>query len=93
MPTIKLGLSSGSLTKVNSGGLIVKLVTLHFSSLKREFPPKFIFTTHSMIELIKVSQNRIGDNSVNSVSARELHKVLGLAVGKIDKKRNILVLG
>jgi phage anti-repressor protein len=32
-----------------------------------------------MKELLKVSQNRIGDDKVNSVSARELHVVLGVS--------------
>ena len=31
-----------------------------------------------MQEIIKISENRIGDSSVNSVSARELHKRLGV---------------
>jgi phage anti-repressor protein len=45
-----------------------------------------------MKELLKVSQNRIGDDKVNSVSARELHKALGLAKSQFNRwiKTNLL---
>jgi phage anti-repressor protein len=45
-----------------------------------------------MKELIEVSQNRIGDDEVNSVSARELHKALGLAKSQFNRwiKTNLL---
>ena len=45
-----------------------------------------------MQEIIKISKNRIGDSSVNSVSARELHRELGFAKSQFKRwiKLNLL---
>jgi phage anti-repressor protein len=45
-----------------------------------------------MNELIQISNRKIGDNFVNSVSARELHKALGLANSQFNRwiERNLL---
>jgi phage anti-repressor protein len=45
-----------------------------------------------MNEIIKISKEKIGNSSVNSVSARDLHKALGLAKDQFNRwiQRNLL---
>ncbi len=75
MPLIELKASPlRSLTEVNWKSSISKLGNF-LETLQKIFILIF-YTVDLMNEIIKVSKQKIGDNSINSVSARDLHRAL-----------------
>jgi hypothetical protein len=68
-----------SLTEVNWKSSIMKLGNF-LETLQKIFILIF-YTVDLMNEIIKVSKQKIGDSSINSVSARDLYKAL-----ELDKK-------